>query len=152
MPVGTQLTRQVEPPQTTLPPQELLPHSMSQLAAAEQSMVPPHPLAPHCTTQGSPLGHVAPVRHLPTQSMTQRPLPSQVPPGQVWALQLRPPPPPPEPPPVPPPAPPPVPPPEPPPALPPPVPPTHSPLEHTSLPMHAMQLEPLAPHVAADAV
>jgi hypothetical protein len=73
----------VEPPQTTPPEHELDPHSMSQLAAFEQSTWPLHPLSPHCTTQATPGGHVTPEEHLPAQSMTQLPLASHVPPGHV---------------------------------------------------------------------
>jgi hypothetical protein len=71
----------VDPAHVTPPVQELAPHSMSQLAAWEQSTAPVQPLSPQCTTQSTPGGHATSEEHLPVQSMTHRPLASQVPPG-----------------------------------------------------------------------
>jgi hypothetical protein len=82
-----QLIVQLDPPQTIPPEQVLSPHSMSQLAAFEQSTRPLHPLpvVPHCTTHATPGGHTTPESHFPAQSMTQRPVASQVPFGHDCA-------------------------------------------------------------------
>jgi hypothetical protein len=76
-----QLTVHFDPAHVTPPVHELAPHSTSQLAAWEQSTAPVQPLSPHCTTQSTPGGHATSEEHLPEQSMTHRPLASQVPPG-----------------------------------------------------------------------
>jgi hypothetical protein len=82
-----QLTVQRSPPHTTPPEQVFGPHSMSQLAAFEQSTNPLHPVpvVPHCTRQSTPVGHTTPDAHLFAQSITQRPAASHVPFGHDCA-------------------------------------------------------------------
>jgi hypothetical protein len=76
-----QWTVQLVPAQTTPPEHVFGPHSMSQLAAFEQSTRPAQPVpdVPHCTTHSTPAGHTTPDAHLPAQSMTQRPALSHAP-------------------------------------------------------------------------
>jgi hypothetical protein len=86
-----QLTVHVVPPQVMLLWHAPTPHSMSQLDDFEQSMLLSHPPSPHWTTHGRPAGQVTLEEHLPpVQSITQRPLASQVPPGQDCAEQAAP--------------------------------------------------------------